>query len=59
MQEVLLEWDKSNGKAPAPMLKDQFASERRKVCVCSAYVSILQDASIRQHTSAYVSVYSI
>ena len=28
--EVLLEWDKSKGKAPAPMLKDEYASERRK-----------------------------
>ena len=28
--EVLLEWDKSKGEAPAPMLKDKFASERRK-----------------------------
>jgi len=29
-QEVLLEWNKANGLAPAPMLKDKYASERRK-----------------------------
>lgn len=28
--EVLLEWDKGKGEAPAPMLKDVYASERRK-----------------------------
>ncbi len=28
--KVLLEWDHSKGKPPLPMLKDQFASERRK-----------------------------
>ena len=28
--EVLLEWDKSKGKAPKPLLKDKYASERRK-----------------------------
>jgi hypothetical protein len=27
---VLLEWNKANGDAPAPMLKDKFGSERRK-----------------------------
>ena len=27
---MLLEWDKSKGEAPVPMLKDKFASERRK-----------------------------
>jgi len=29
-QEVLLEWNKALGEAPAPMLKDRFGSERRK-----------------------------
>lgn len=29
-QEVLLEWNKALGDAPAPMLKDKFGSERRK-----------------------------
>src|SRR3989338_8054834 len=30
-KEVLLEWgSKKNGKAPLPLLKDAFASERRK-----------------------------
>ena len=29
-QEVLLEWNKADGVAPAPMLKDTFGSERRK-----------------------------
>jgi hypothetical protein len=29
-QEVLLEWHKALGEAPAPMLKDRFGSERRK-----------------------------
>lgn len=28
--EVLLEWDSSKGKAPKPLVKDKFASERRK-----------------------------
>merc|ERR1712160_83164 len=28
--EVLLEWDYSKGDPPKPMLKDKFASERRK-----------------------------
>ena len=28
--EVLLEWDKAKGPAPAPLLKDVFGSERRK-----------------------------
>ena len=28
--KVLLEWDKSKGEAPVPLLKDKFASERRK-----------------------------
>ena len=28
--EVLLEWDYSNGDPPKPLLKDEFASERRK-----------------------------
>jgi DNA polymerase I len=28
--EVLLEWDNSKGKAPKPLVKDKFASERRK-----------------------------
>lgn len=27
---VLLEWDSSKGKAPVPLLKDVYASERRK-----------------------------
>lgn len=30
---VLLEWDSSQGEAPAPLLKDVFASERRKAKV--------------------------
>lgn len=29
-EEVLLEWDKSKGEAPAPLLKDVYASERRR-----------------------------
>ena len=29
-QEVLLEWNKALGEAPAPMLKDKYGSERRK-----------------------------
>eukprot|EP00960_Hanusia_phi_P043354 756011-Hanusia_phi.AAC.6 len=29
-KEVLLEWNTHDGPAPAPMLKDRFASERRK-----------------------------
>jgi len=29
-KEVLLEWNKDKGQAPAPMLKDKYASERRK-----------------------------
>ena len=28
--EVLLEWDYANGEPPKPMLKDKYASERRK-----------------------------
>jgi DNA polymerase-1 len=28
--KVLLEWDKAKGKAPAPLLKDVYAGERRK-----------------------------
>lgn len=28
--KVLLEWDKSQGDAPVPLLKDKYASERRK-----------------------------
>lgn len=28
--KVLLEWDKSKGKAPCPLIKDKFAAERRK-----------------------------
>ena len=28
--EVLLEWDSKQGKAPVPLLKDVFGSERRK-----------------------------
>ena len=31
--EVLLEWDYNDGAPPAPMLKDKFASERRKAKV--------------------------
>jgi DNA polymerase I len=27
---ILLEWDKSKGKPPVPLLKDKYASERRK-----------------------------
>jgi DNA polymerase-1 len=27
---ILLEWDKSKGKAPAPLLKDKYAAERKK-----------------------------
>ena len=27
---VLLEWDHSKGKPPVPLIKDKFASERRK-----------------------------
>jgi DNA polymerase-1 len=27
---VLLEWDKSKGEAPVPLLKDKYAAERRK-----------------------------
>jgi len=30
LRQVLLEWDKSKGEAPAPMVKDKYASERRK-----------------------------
>ena len=29
-EEVVLEWDFRNGEAPAPLVKDRFASERRK-----------------------------
>jgi len=28
--EILLEWDKKNGEPPVPLLKDKYASERRK-----------------------------
>lgn len=28
--KVLLEWDKSKGEAPAPLLKEKYAAERRK-----------------------------
>lgn len=28
--ELLLEWDSSKGKAPAPLLKEKYGSERRK-----------------------------
>ena len=28
--EVLLEWDHSKGKAPAPLLKDKFGKERKQ-----------------------------
>ena len=28
--EVLLEWDYSKGESPKPLVKDKFASERRK-----------------------------
>lgn len=28
--KVLLEWDKSKGAAPAPLIKDKYAAERRK-----------------------------
>eukprot|EP01117_Protostelium_nocturnum_P015199 TRINITY_DN5861_c0_g1_i1.p1 TRINITY_DN5861_c0_g1~~TRINITY_DN5861_c0_g1_i1.p1 ORF type:complete len:1203 (-),score=391.20 TRINITY_DN5861_c0_g1_i1:7-3588(-) len=31
--EVLLEWDNSKGEPPVPLLKDKFASERRKAKV--------------------------
>ncbi len=27
---LLLEWDKSKGNAPAPLLKDKYSSERKK-----------------------------
>jgi DNA polymerase-1 len=29
-KKVLLEWDKSKGAAPAPLLKEKYAAERRK-----------------------------
>jgi hypothetical protein len=29
--QVLLEWDYSKGKPPAPLVKDKYGSERRKV----------------------------
>lgn len=29
-KKVLLEWDKSKGVPPVPLLKDKYASERRK-----------------------------
>ena len=28
---LLIEWDKSKGKPPAPLLKDKYANERKKV----------------------------
>ena len=28
--KVLLEWDKSKGEAPAPLIKEKYAAERRK-----------------------------
>lgn len=28
--KVILEWDKSQGEAPAPLLKEKYAAERRK-----------------------------
>lgn len=28
--KLLLEWDKSKGDAPAPLLKEKYAAERRK-----------------------------
>ena len=28
--ELLLEWDRSKGEAPAPLLKDKYSSERKK-----------------------------
>jgi DNA polymerase I len=28
--KLLLEWDRSKGEAPAPLLKDKYASERKK-----------------------------
>lgn len=28
--ELLLEWDKSKGEAPVPLLKDKYSSERKK-----------------------------
>ena len=31
--ELLIEWDKSKGKAPVPLVKDKYASERRKAKV--------------------------
>lgn len=30
---TLLEWDKSKGAAPVPLVKDKYASERRKAKV--------------------------
>lgn len=29
----MIEWDKSKGKAPVPLVKDKYASERRKAKV--------------------------
>jgi DNA polymerase-1 len=29
-KKVLLEWDKSKGAPPVPLLKDKYAAERRK-----------------------------
>lgn len=31
--ELLIEWDKQKGKAPAPLVKDKYAAERRKAKV--------------------------
>lgn len=28
--KILLEWDKANGEAPLPLLKDKYADERKK-----------------------------
>lgn len=30
IEQILLEWDKKDGEPPVPLLKDRYASERRK-----------------------------
>lgn len=51
-KEVLLEWNSKSGKAPAPLLKDIFASERRFKC-CYFLISYRRKAKILNFSIAY------
>ena len=43
--KILLEWDKKKGQSPVPLLKDKYASERRKAKTMNFSIAYGKSAS--------------